>query len=88
MDISQVSFKISGSAGKASESLGKLITRLEQLDTAFTKVVGSGNATITMLNDITGALGASASRAVAADGAISGLTARDRKSTRLNSSHL
>ncbi len=75
MDISQVSFKISGSAGNASKSLGTLITRLGQLDTAFVKAVGSGNATITMLNGITGALGASASQAVASNEAISGLSA-------------
>jgi hypothetical protein len=75
VDISQVSFKISGSAGNASKSLGTLITRLGQLDTAFVKAVGSGNATITMLNGITGALGASASQAVASNEAISGLSA-------------
>lgn len=78
MDISQVSFKISGSAGNASKSLGALITRLGQLDTAFTKAVGSGNATITMLNGITGALGASASQAVASNEAINGLSASVR----------
>ena len=78
MDISQVSFKISGSAGNASKSLGTLITRLGQLDTAFVKAVGSGNATITMLNGITGALGASASQAVASNEAINGLSASVR----------
>jgi hypothetical protein len=78
VDISQVSFKISGSAGNASKSLGTLIARLEQLDTAFTKAVSSGNATITMLNGITGALGASASQSVASSEAINRLSASVR----------
>ncbi len=74
MDISQVSFKISGSAGNASKSLSTLITRLGQLDTAFVKAVGSGNATIAMLNGVAGALGAGVAQASAYNGAISGLS--------------
>lgn len=73
MDVSQISFKISGSAGNASKSLSTLITRLGQLDASFVKATSSGNATIGMLNGVSGALSGGMTQATAYKTAMAGL---------------
>lgn len=56
MDINQISFTISGSAGGASKSLEVLLRRVTALETAFIKFSASAEGAVTALGRIQGAV--------------------------------